>query len=133
MGDASGKRTNIMVGGSRRDGETGTASVQALEVEGEGMTALTRRYECLFPGDLQGAVHMRTKGTTRREMVFGQGESGLDSETALAVKVLTWLERAVHHLGGIPVLGWSVRVTGEVLECVPESCKLRDERVEAGK
>ena len=90
-----------MVGGSRVDRETRTASVQALEVEGEGMTARTRRYECLFPGNLQGAVHMRTKGTTRRKVVFAQDEHG-DPETALAEgQVPNLVGHDVYHLGAI--------------------------------
>ena len=86
------------------DGKTATMSIRAVEeVDGEGMTALTRRYECLFLGDLQGAVYTRMKGTTRRKIVLGResmaglggrlcwaGRAWLDSEDdGLAVKILT--------------------------------------------
>ena len=78
-----------------------TTSVRAVKVEGEGMTARMRRYECLFPGNLQGAVHMRTKGTTRRKVVFAQDEHG-DPETALAEgQVPNLVGRDVYHLGAI--------------------------------
>ena len=110
------------------DGKTATTSFEAAEVEGEGMKAGTRRYQCLFLGGPQGAAHMRTKGP--RKMVFGQGEHGLDSETALAVKLLTLTGRSVYHLGAIPVLGRSERVIGDVPECVREDCEMRDKRVE---
>ena len=107
-----------------------TTSVRAVKVEGEGMTVRTRRYECLFPGNWQGAVHMRTKGTTRRKVVFAQDKHG-DPETALAVKVMTWLERAVQRLGDMPVLGRSARVAGDVPECVREGCEMRGEQAQS--
>ena len=56
------------------DGKIATMSIRAVEVDGEGMTARLRRYECLVPGNLQGAVHMPTKRT--RKMVLGQDEHG---------------------------------------------------------
>ena len=68
-----------------------TTSVRAVKVEGEGMTVRTRRYECLFPGNWQGAVHMRTKGTTRRKVVFAQDEHGLTPRLPLRrVKFPIW-------------------------------------------
>ena len=60
------------------------------------------------------------------------GRAWLDSETALAVKVMTWLERAVQRLGAMPVLGRSARVTSDVPECVRKSCEMRDEQSESG-
>ena len=54
------------------DGKVTTMSIRVVEIDGEGMAAPMRRYECLFPVDLQGAVHMRTKGTTGRKMGVGR-------------------------------------------------------------
>ena len=59
------------------------------------------------------------------------GRAWLDSETALAVKVMTWLERAVQRLGAMPVLGRSARVTSDVPECVRESREMRGEQAES--
>ena len=66
------KRVTMVDGSRGRDVETATTWVQAAEGEDKDMTARTRRYECLLLGDMQGAVHMRTKGTTRTKIGLGR-------------------------------------------------------------
>ena len=111
------------------DGKTATTSVEAAEVEGEGMTARTRKYECLFPGvparcgahadegNEEDGVWARRAWPRLGDCSCGQG--------------LDLAGRDVNRTGAIPVLGRSARATGDVPECVREGCEMKDEKVEA--
>ena len=80
-------------------------------------------------GRARRGVHA-DEGNDSEEGGIGQGEHGSTWIPPLrTVKFPTWLERAVHPLGAIPVFGRSARLTGDV----PEGCEMRDERVEAEK
>ena len=94
------KRVTMVDGSRGRDVETATTWVQAAEGEDKDIAAWTKRYECLFPVDMQGTLHMRTKGMTLRKMGLGRASMARLGRRPCG-QGLHLSGREVYHLGAI--------------------------------